>query len=433
MSEFAIEVENLTKVFYPQTKLKETFGDLVGNLLKKKDKNECFEVKALNNVSFKVKKGEVLGIIGDNGSGKSTLLKILSGVTDPSSGLVRVHGSVLSILEIGTGFHPELSGRDNIHFMGELYGLTKKEILLNEKAIIDFSELIDFIDVPVKNYSSGMFMRLAFSIIIHLDADIILLDEVFSVGDVAFKIKCEERIELLKNKNITILLVSHDIQSIIKIATNYLLLQKGSISFYDTNINSITGYLEKSFDRNEFSKNNLHSNNSKSFITQSKDNNRYISKIEGFKNDYLVGPIIIRCYSHNSQERIYSNSDICFEIEYFQKVDSNIYPCLDFYYNNTNRFAVFNPNFSENTDMKIFNFSGKKVIKCIVPKLYFNNGLFTVSLFFTDENALSLFSFSNVLHFKVEYSQLMLEKYNYDGKYLGPSIPSLKWIGLTPC
>jgi ABC-type polysaccharide/polyol phosphate transport system ATPase subunit len=165
---------------------------------------------ALRNVSFEIKKGESVGIIGPNGSGKSTLLKILAGVTRPTEGRVEINGRVASILEIGSGFHPELTGRENIYLNGSILGFSKKEITPHVDSIIEFSGINDFIDEPVKNYSSGMYVRLAFSIMAHLPFDIYLLDEVLSVGDEEFQNKCWENVKKWKNMSKTIILVHHN-------------------------------------------------------------------------------------------------------------------------------------------------------------------------------------------------------------------------------
>lgn len=197
--DIAIKVENLTKI-YP---LRFTKKDEEGR--------EVSHHKALENVSFEVKKGESVGIVGPNGSGKSTLLKILAGVSKPTSGKVKIRGKVASILDIGAGFHPELSGRENVYLNGQIHGFRKKEIEKKMDDIIAFSGIGDFIEEPVKNYSNGMYLRLAFSIMAHLDFDVYLFDEVLSVGDAEFVYKTQEKFQLLIQRKKTILLVSHDL------------------------------------------------------------------------------------------------------------------------------------------------------------------------------------------------------------------------------
>ena len=180
---------------------------------------------ALNNISFEVKKGDSLGIIGKNGAGKSTLLKILSGITYPSSGKVTINGKLLSILDIGTGFHPDLTGRENVFFNGTILGISKKEIQRSFPAIVEFSGIEKFIDEPVKYYSDGMYLRLAFSTIIHMNADILVFDEVMSVGDISFQEKCLEKLVELKNSDTTLIIVSHE-QKIEGFVENVIKLKK---------------------------------------------------------------------------------------------------------------------------------------------------------------------------------------------------------------
>ncbi|MCL5273664.1 MAG: ABC transporter ATP-binding protein [Chloroflexi bacterium] len=187
------------------------------------------EFWALHDVSFQVQKGETLGIIGSNGSGKSTSLKLISRIISPTSGTVRVNGRVTALLELGAGFHPELSGRDNIYLNGTVMGLSRKEIDYKVDSIIEFAELQEFIDVPVKNYSSGMYARLGFSVSVHLDPDILLIDEVLSVGDQSFQQKCNERMLNLRKKGVTILLVSHDIDAVWRLCSRAVWLDHGAL------------------------------------------------------------------------------------------------------------------------------------------------------------------------------------------------------------
>ena len=185
---------------------------------------------ALDNVSFEVKRGEVLGIIGRNGAGKSTLLKILSQITEPTSGWVGINGRVASLLEVGTGFHPELTGRDNVYMNGTLLGMTKREIDLKFDEIVEFSGVERFLDTPVKRYSSGMSVRLAFAVAAHLDPDILIVDEVLAVGDYEFQKKCMKKMEDVSADNgRTILFVSHNISAISSLTTKCLYLKNGRI------------------------------------------------------------------------------------------------------------------------------------------------------------------------------------------------------------
>jgi len=185
---------------------------------------------ALNDVSFEVKRGEVLGIIGRNGAGKSTLLKILSEVTAPTKGTVKIKGRVASLLEVGTGFHPELTGRENIYLNGAILGMTKKEIANKFDEIVAFAEIEKFIDTPVKRYSSGMYVRLAFAVAAHLEQEILIVDEVLAVGDTQFQKKCLGKMgDVAKSEGRTILFVSHNMSAISNLCSKTIYMESGAI------------------------------------------------------------------------------------------------------------------------------------------------------------------------------------------------------------
>ena len=242
MSDFAIKVENLSKK-YAINKKQDTLMQSFNHLFKKTKKEDFW---ALRDVSFEVKKGETIGIIGSNGAGKSTLLKILSKITPPTKGRATINGRVSSLLEVGTGFHPELTGRENIFLNGSLLGMTRAEIKGKLDEIIDFSGIEQFIDTPVKKYSSGMQVRLAFAVAAHLDPDIMLIDEVLAVGDVEFQRKCVEKINTLsKSVNRTILFISHNMSIVANLCEKTIIIKNGqAIDFGETN-KVISAYLEK--------------------------------------------------------------------------------------------------------------------------------------------------------------------------------------------
>lgn len=199
---------------------------------------------ALKDLSFEVKEGEVLGIIGKNGAGKSTLLKVLSQITEPTSGKVEILGRVASLLEVGTGFHPELSGRENIYMNGTILGMTRREIDAKLEEIIDFSGVGKFIDTPVKFYSSGMKVRLGFSVAAHLDPEILIIDEVLAVGDYEFQKKCLGKMEdVSKNEGRTVLFVSHNMQAVSTLTKSCIYLDKGEIIFQSDTKSVIDKYL----------------------------------------------------------------------------------------------------------------------------------------------------------------------------------------------
>ncbi len=201
---------------------------------------------ALKDINLEVAKGEVLGVIGNNGSGKSTLLRVLSGITKPSEGSVEINGTIASILDIGTGFHPDLSGRENAYMRGRLIGMQKSEIDAVFDELVAFSGVADFIDSPVKHYSSGMFLRLAFSTIIHLNSDILLLDEILAVGDYEFRQKCAQKITEIVTSGKTVIMVSHDLQNVLDLCTLTALMKDGEIVKVDTPMRVISdSYLSK--------------------------------------------------------------------------------------------------------------------------------------------------------------------------------------------
>src|SRR5258708_2698125 len=189
----------------------DTLREVFAKIVRPRQQLQIFE--AVKQVSFAISKGETVGLVGRNGSGKSTILKIVAGVYSPSEGQVKVQGTIAPLIELGAGFHHELTGRENILLNGLLLGLTKRQVREREESIIEFAELGDFIDSPVKQYSSGMYMRLAFSVAIEVDPDILIIDEILGVGDAGFQAKCFERIEDFRRRGKTILLLSHSMNN----------------------------------------------------------------------------------------------------------------------------------------------------------------------------------------------------------------------------
>ena len=221
----AIEVKSVYKSF-------SVYYDKA-NTLKEKllffNRNRKEEREVLKNIDITIKKGEIVGLIGVNGSGKSTLLKLMTKIIYPNKGAINTDGKLTSLLELGAGFHPDFSGRENIYFNASIFGLTKKEIDTKIEDIIEFSELHEFIDNPVRTYSSGMYMRLAFSVAINVNAEILLIDEILSVGDEHFQEKCFRKIEDLKQERKTIVFVTHGLGSIKRFCTRAIWLHNGEI------------------------------------------------------------------------------------------------------------------------------------------------------------------------------------------------------------
>jgi lipopolysaccharide transport system ATP-binding protein len=267
-NDIAIKVEKISKCYRIGLKenMHDSFGDAIIGFFKSPLKNyrkyrslynfdklnSSFESKmsspdliwALNDVSFEVMKGEVLGIIGENGAGKTTLLKVLSKITDPTFGQAEINGRVSSLLEVGTGFHPELTGRENIYLNGTILGMTKREIDRKFDNIVKFSGVEKFIDTPVKRYSSGMKVRLAFSVAAHLEPEILIVDEVLAVGDVVFQKKCMGKMSEVAREGRTVLLVSHNMGAIANLCTKVLWVNCGEVKLIDDPKATISAYLK---------------------------------------------------------------------------------------------------------------------------------------------------------------------------------------------
>lgn len=256
MTDLAIRVENLGKEYrigtqvdsYPT--LRDTLADIVKwpvRMLRHGYTSSIETIWALKDVSFDVKQGEVLGVIGRNGAGKSTLLKILSRVTEPTTGYAEIHGRVGSLLEVGTGFHPELTGRENIFLNGAILGMKRNEIESKFDEIVDFSGVEKFIDTPVKRYSSGMYLRLAFAVAAHMEPEILVVDEVLAVGDAEFQRKCLGKMSDVAQEGRTVLFVSHNMSAILRLTKEAIVLEKGNMILRAPSAQAVDYYLSSGF------------------------------------------------------------------------------------------------------------------------------------------------------------------------------------------
>ncbi|MFZ4622230.1 MAG: ABC transporter ATP-binding protein [Bacteroidota bacterium] len=256
MGQTAISASHITKRYSlgSSSSRNDTMRDVISNALffwkrwghRRTNAGDSDDFYALRDVSFEIEHGEVLGIIGGNGAGKSTLLKILSNIVEPTSGEVNIYGRVASLLEVGTGFHPELTGRENIYLNGAILGMTKKEIKGKFDEIVQFAEIDQFIDTPVKRYSSGMYVRLAFAVAANLESDILIVDEVLAVGDAYFQKKCLGKMSDVGKSGRTVLLVSHNMGAIRQLSSKCLVLDKGSLVFTGDVDKAISLYLKQS-------------------------------------------------------------------------------------------------------------------------------------------------------------------------------------------
>jgi len=272
-TDIAIKVDHVSKKYCKSLKRSMLYGvkDIARNtfgLSSHSDKLRKNEFWALDDVSFEIKKGETLGIIGPNGSGKTTLLKMLNGIFWPDKGKISIKGKVGALIEVGAGFHPLLTGRENIYINAAILGMTKEETDKKFDAIVEFADIGDFLDVPVKHYSSGMFVRLGFAIAAHCEPDILLVDEVLAVGDISFQKKCLERIENIRKNNNSIIFVSHSLYRIEAICSRLLWLHKGKkkmISSPRDVINAYINQIEKNDLSNFFNKEDFKKATSKSY------------------------------------------------------------------------------------------------------------------------------------------------------------------------
>ncbi|MCX6754453.1 MAG: ABC transporter ATP-binding protein [Candidatus Nomurabacteria bacterium] len=307
---------------------------------------------ALKDVNFEVMKGEVIGIIGRNGAGKSTLLKILSQITPPTTGEIRINGTVGSLLEVGTGFHPELTGRENIFLNGAILGMKKKDIAKKFDEIVKFADIEKFLDTPVKYYSSGMYVRLAFSVAAHMDTDILIIDEVLAVGDAEFQKKCLGKMEdITQKEGRTILFVSHDIKAIKQLCNKTIQIGNGQIINFGETENVVEKYLSISND-----------------ITLEKwENNK-----NEFNNDYFKPEKF-----YISKEK---NDELSINLEaIIDKIDNSLTVGYALYSeDNTLLYWSYQID-GDNTDIPKLQI-GRNIIKSIIPVEILNNGRYTIEL-----------------------------------------------------
>ena len=315
---------------------------------------------ANRNISFEVKQGEVLGIIGKNGAGKSTLLKMLSRITEPTEGRIELYGRVASLLEVGTGFNPELTGRENIFLNGTILGLTRKEIEERYDSIVEFSGIEKFIETPVKRYSSGMKVRLAFAVAAHIDPEILIIDEVLAVGDAEFQKKCLGKMqEVAGMQGRTVLFVSHDMAAVKKLCTRAILLQHGTVIFEGTPESVVNYYLQ-----NAASITNI---NELSF-EQAKGNKKFIIQQVELLNEYGVITQIAE-----------SGKDVEIKLHYIIE-EKGPDPIVILRIKNNLEQVLFTC-LSRNSYHGIMQLNNQGTISCLIPKLPLLQGSYSVDIF----------------------------------------------------
>lgn len=358
-------------------------------------------VWALQDINFEVQQGEVLGIIGKNGAGKSTLLKILSRVTSPTTGVIKTRGRIASLLEVGTGFHPELTGRENIFLNGAILGMTKSEIRSKIDEIVDFSGCQMYIDTPVKRYSSGMRVRLGFAVAAHLEPDILVVDEVLAVGDAEFQKKAIGKMQdISKGEGRTILFVSHNMNSVKSLCETGVVLENGYTVFSGTSEDAVSYYLT----------------NGMQDITNSKK----FSEIE-IKEVFKLHEITVRNLSRSADENIVEDDEIVIETSLEIMTNPERYH-LTYHLINEEGEAMFSMSHKRNN---IFLKKGINHLKTIFPSRFFNPGQFSLRLFFVEDSKKSIFTENDIVTFTVINASRELGVYM--GKEPGFIKPVVEW------
>ena len=372
MSEPVIRVENLSKKYiigHQKQEKYSTLRDMIANGAKsvvqtitnsqKRVNNNREEFWALKDISFEIKQGDRVGIIGHNGAGKSTLLKILSRITEPTKGKIKINGRVASLLEVGTGFHPELTGRENIFLNGAILGMSKVEIKRKFDEIVAFAEVEKFLDTPVKRYSSGMYVRLAFAVAAHLEPEILIVDEVLAVGDSAFQKKCLGKMEDVAQEGRTVIFVSHNMQAIQSLCKTALHLRSGKIINRGESKLVVTNYLA------DFNK-------TKSEMIWSEEN------APGNEEAKLTA---IKVYSENNNSKtgIYSSKeDLFVNLELIiNKIDSAL--CIGFDLINSEGTVLLRSYQTDlDSDRWIPLTIGKNTFICKIPASFLNSGIYYI-------------------------------------------------------
>ncbi|MDO4555997.1 MAG: ABC transporter ATP-binding protein, partial [Lachnospiraceae bacterium] len=304
MEENIIEIKGLKKIY----NLYDNPKDRVLEAFKIGRKKRFTEFMALDNVSFNVAKGETVGIIGTNGAGKSTLLKIITGVLNPSAGEVNIKGKVSALLELGTGFNEEYTGIENIFLNGRMMGYNRKEMEGKLNGIVEFADIGEFIEQPVKTYSSGMFARLAFAVAINVEPDILIVDEALSVGDIFFQNKCFKKFEELKEKGTTILFVSHDIESVRQMCSRVLWLNKGQTKAFGEASKICDMYMDEKRKNTEYVAGHIHDEAVGDIFIKEIDETRKYPIIENIEDRFENDKVMIKSVFFEDAEGQYANT-----------------------------------------------------------------------------------------------------------------------------
>ncbi len=417
MSDIAIRVEDLGKQYrigltpMRYRTLRESLVESLsirGRSNRAALKKEIGTIWALRDVSFEVNKGQVLGIIGRNGAGKSTLLKILSRITEPTEGYAEIHGRVGSLLEVGTGFHPELSGRENIYLNGAILGMRREEIDRKFDEIVAFSEVEKFIDTPVKRFSSGMYLRLAFAVAAHLEPQILVVDEVLAVGDAEFQRKCLGKMDDVAKEGRTVLFVSHNMSAILRLTEETILLDEGRVILRESTPKAVDYYMASGF-------------------SQSGERTWSIDEIPVEAAPFR--PIALRVSDHNKRsfDRVRSTEPITIEVEY--ALDAPIKGLRVGIYLQTTRGEFVLTSFDTDTTEQFERYSirpeGHYFSSCTLPPDFLNEGQYVLGMNASSYRVKRYFQDENALAFTVDGAGAPGKQ--WPERRLGPVRPRLEW------
>lgn len=412
---FAIKIENLNKKYLinhnnsgyrtfredmvnlPQTIINRTIGKSKNNIIE--------EFWALKNINVQIEKGDRIGIIGHNGAGKSTLLKILSKITTPTDGKVTINGKLSSLLEVGTGFHPELTGRENIYLNGSILGMKRKEIDKKFADIVEFSEVERFLDTPVKKYSSGMYIKLAFSVAAHLDPDILIIDEVLSVGDAQFQKKSIGKMKNINSDGKTVIFVSHNLAAVKSFCNKVILMNEGEIIYFGDTQEALNMYLGE-YHYARYKK----IWNEKDFVTHSYIKLISISVVDANFNDLTSIDIDTSFYIKIDFENFSNLSNVGFTLNFYDEENNIIFSSIN---NNEKNW------YGKSMTIGIYS------TYCKIPENLLNNGWYSVGLTLFGKNFSDAKSYENVL--LLELHDGINVRNDFFGDFGGVIRPLLEW------
>ncbi len=448
-SDTILSVNGLWKKFLVNEGKPDSFKEMVTHtvlqlLRGKQPANRASEFWALKDVSFSLRKGQSLGVIGSNGAGKSTLLKILSNITEPTSGDLIINGKSVAILEIGTGFHPDLTGAENIYLNGTLLGMNQKDI--REKyfdRIVAFSGVGDFIHTPVKHYSSGMYVRLAFSVAAHIDADLLILDEVLSVGDAEFRLKAANKIKSLIRGGTSILLVTHNLAEVVDLCSHCIWLEDGKIKQEGPSAEVVKTYTEHALLQNFASDAETLSNEQPSVATDDsfsgKVNEQILQSQVVFDNDSQApGDDCIRIHQMAVYplqgapgDVLYMKDALLLDLQ-FSVLKAQEQPVfMGFRINDINGSCAFGSSTMVNESLTgTIQQAGRYRLQAQLPAHFFNAGIFSISLAYNvGFNPLTLIP-EEILYFKIHFNEEERHKPWFE-KFPGVARPEVKWQHIT--